>query len=254
MLSKQEYDMCKPGSEHSRRGLGKERSVSSILLNSLRRGITRIAPHAFRGPQGERGIAKRGHRDYVGGLWEELGQLQFNFLLSKGLKPDSYLLDIACGSLRLGVKAIPYLEPGHYLGIEKEASLVSAGVDKELDPDTRKEKRPNIVISNSFQFEKLGRKADFAIAQSLFTHLPPTLIELCYEKLYPWLDDMGIFYATFFETEQNRNHPTKPHDQGHFAYTRTEMCSFGSDRGFTANYIGNWNHPRGQVIVEYRKI
>lgn len=220
---------------------------------TLKQIIKKIAPFAFLDPEGYRGIKKRGHRAYVGGMWEEIGKLQFDFLLTKGLKPDSFLLDIACGSLRLGVKAIPYLEPSHYLGIEKERGLVKAGLKKELDPAIREEKRPNIVISDSFEFEKLEQKTDFAIAQSLFTHLPPSLINLCFKKLYSYLNDDGVFYATYFRVDRKISNPKKPHDHGYFAYTQDEMISFGEMNCFTANYIGNWNHPRNQVIVEYKK-
>ena len=223
------------------------------MKSILKRVITRFAPFAFLDPEGDRGIKKRGHRGYVGGMWEEIGTLQFQFLLSKGLKPDSFLLDIACGSLRLGVKAIPYLERSHYLGIEKESGLVKAGLEKELGAKLREEKQPNIVISDSFEFEKLGQKADFAIAQSLFTHLPPTLINLCFKKLHPYLQDEGVFYASYFRTEWKISNPKKPHAHGYFGYTEDEMCSFGETNGFTANYIGDWNHPRDLVIVEYRK-
>ena len=47
--------------------------------------------------------------------------------------------------------------------------------------------------------------------------------------------------------------PETPHDHGYFAYTREEMTGFGTRHGFAATYIGKWNHPRNQVIVEYRK-
>ncbi len=211
------------------------------------------APLRVLKPQGDRGIAKLGHRGYVGGMWEEIGKLQFDFLLSRGLRPDSYLLDIACGALRLGVRAIPYLDRGHYLGIEKERGLVEAGLEKELDPELRREKQPKVVISDSFEFEKLQQQADFAIAQSLFTHLPAGLIDQCFRKLYPCLRDDGVFYATFHETEKRVNNPRRPHDHGYFAYTQTEMREFGQEVGFTSNYIGDWNHPRDQVIVEYTK-
>ncbi|XGV98833.1 MAG: hypothetical protein ACAF41_07805 [Leptolyngbya sp. BL-A-14] len=223
------------------------------MKERLKQIIRKVLPLAFLDPEGDEGIIKRGHRDYVGGMWEEIGTLQFEFLLLKGLKPNSYLLDIACGSLRLGVKAIPYLEPSHYLGIEKEKGLVQAGLEEELDPEVREQKQPKIVISDSFEFEKLGQKADFAIAQSLFTHLPPRLIHLCFKKLHPWLENDGVFYATFFETEQKINNPNKPHDHGYFAYSQAEMCGFGETNGFVSHYIGNWNHPRNQVIIEYRK-
>lgn len=221
--------------------------------STLKQLIRKVSPFAFLIPEGDEGIAKMGHRGYVGGLWEEIGTLQFDFLLSKGLKPNHFLLDIACGSLRLGVKAIPYLERSHYLGIEKESGLVEAGLERELDPSIRAEKQPNIVISNAFEFEKLGQKADVAIAQSLFTHLPPSLIQLCFENLHPYLADSGVFYATYFRSERQVNNPNKPHDRACFYYTQEEMHGFGTAYGFTANYIGEWNHPRNQVIVEYKK-
>lgn len=223
-------------------------------MKSRLTGIVRkIVPLAFHDPEGDEGIKKRGHRGYVGGLWNEIGQLQFDFLLHKGLKSDHFLLDIACGSLRLGVKAIPYLEPSHYLAVEKEAGLVKAGLEEELDKKIRDEKQPNIIISDSFEFEKLGRKANFAIAQSLFSHLPPSLIHLCFKKLHPCLEDEGLFYATYFRVDDKIKNPNKPHDHGYFAYTKEEMIEFGESNSFSANYIGDWNHPRSQVMVEYRK-
>ncbi|NQX87759.1 MAG: class I SAM-dependent methyltransferase [Halioglobus sp.] len=213
-----------------------------------------INPFAFLNPEGDEGIRVMGHREYIGGHWDEIGALQFDFLKSKGLQPQNYLLDIACGSLRLGVKAIPYLEPGHYLGIEKESGLVEAGLNEELDHDLREMKLPQIVISDAFEFSKLEQRADFAIAQSLFSHLPPDMINNCFRKLHPTMAEGGIFYATYFEVDSVRKNPDKPHDHGYFAYTRSEMLTFGENNDFVSRYIGDWNHPRGQVVVEYRKV
>lgn len=217
------------------------------------RAIRKLNPFAFLEPEGEAGIKSMGHREYIGGNWDAIGGLQFDFLRSKGLQPESYLLDIACGSLRLGVKAIPYLLPDHYLGIEKESGLVAAGFEQELDSDIRTAQSPRTVISDSFEFEKFDQKADFAIAQSLFSHLPPDLINRCFKKLHPWLADQGVFFATYFEVDTPRKNPNKPHDHGYHAYTKSEMIAFGESNGFSANYIGDWNHPSDQVIVEYRK-
>lgn len=66
--------------------------------------------------QDGRPIGGEGPRGYVGGLWHELGELQFRFLVDQGLRPEHVLLDIACGSLRGGVRFVPYLNPGNYLG------------------------------------------------------------------------------------------------------------------------------------------
>ncbi len=47
--------------------------------------------------------------------------------------------------------------------------------------------------------------------------------------------------------------PERPHAHGYFAYTVDEMMEFGRVHGYEPNYIGDWRHPRGQVMVEYRK-
>ena len=67
------------------------------------------------------------HRDMVGGMWEEIGRLQFEFLRARGLKPRHRLLDIGCGSLRGGIHAINYLETGNYYGLDINLSLIEAG-------------------------------------------------------------------------------------------------------------------------------
>lgn len=42
------------------------------------------------------------HRIAVGGMWDEIGKLQFEFMVKQGLKPHHKFLDIGCGSLRGG--------------------------------------------------------------------------------------------------------------------------------------------------------
>lgn len=74
----------------------------------------------------------KGHREYVGGLWHAIGARQFRFMVDEGLEPHHVLLDVACGSLRAGVRFIPYLQPGNYLGIEIRRELIEAGSRAKL--------------------------------------------------------------------------------------------------------------------------
>ena len=62
-------------------------------------------------------------------------------------------------------------------------TLIRAGLEEELDPEVRESKMPETVVSDSFEFEKFSERPHVAIAQSLFTHLPPSIINLCFEKL-----------------------------------------------------------------------
>ncbi|MDQ4086455.1 MAG: class I SAM-dependent methyltransferase [Pseudomonadota bacterium] len=185
-------------------------------------------------------------------MWDTIGQLQFDMLRSKGLRPEHHLYDIACGALRLGVKAIPYLETGRYHGLEKEPDLIKAALEHELAPELRERKRPELVISSSFEFEKFSADPDFAIAQSLFTHLTPDLINLCFAKLRPRMKRDSVFYATFVKPAPGLRNPKKSHARLGFFYEEQEMLAFGTRNGFSGHYIGDWNHPRGQVLVEYR--
>jgi len=84
--------------------------------------------------------------------------------VSQGLAPHHVLLDIACGSLRGGVHFIPYLEPGNYLGIDKEAELIQLGRREELPAGLEDERRPEFVVSGSFEFDLFTKRPDYALA------------------------------------------------------------------------------------------
>jgi hypothetical protein len=58
------------------------------------------------------------YMDVVGGMWDEIGKLQFEFLVKEGLNPEHFLLDVAWGSLRVGVHFVRYLESDCYKGID----------------------------------------------------------------------------------------------------------------------------------------
>jgi hypothetical protein len=198
-------------------------------------------------------IHQRGYRNFVGGanVWETLGNLQFDFLLQKGLRPSDKFIDVACGSLRGGVHFIKYLDPGNYYAIEKHIELVIYGVAKELGITYFREKMPHFVISNSFEFGKIGTGFTFGIAQSLFSHLTASDIRLCLSGLHSVAADGCKFYATFFEANGFGANPATSHSTVGFRYTRSEMENFGTEAGWLPSYLGDWGHPRNQKIMEY---
>ena len=46
--------------------------------------------------------------------WDDVGRMQFEFLLREGLQHHHHLLDVGCGSFRGGRFVIDYLQEGHY--------------------------------------------------------------------------------------------------------------------------------------------
>lgn len=204
-------------------------------------------------PTGSAGISQLGHRDYVGGRWEEIGKLQFDFLLTQGIAPEHFLLDVACGSLRVGVHLIPYLTPGHYWGLEKEPDLIEAGLARELGPAIRDSQHPQFLVNAEFDMSGIRQPIDYIWIHSLFTHLPLIDIHRCLQNLRPVAHQTTICYATYFETAVARNNAMQAHDHESFFYTREELSQCVIAAGWTPDFIGDWGHPRGQQMLKLTK-
>ena len=213
------------------------------------RGLRRLGVTPRVIPEGRAGVIAIGHRDYVGGMWETMGRLQFDFLVERGLEPQHTLLDIACGSLRGGVHFIRYLDPGNYLGIEKEAALIRRGLAKELPREVREQKRPELVVSGTFEFERFSKRADFSLAQSLFTHLNEDDLELCLRKLHANVAAGHELFATF--APGARTNEGRSHARASFFYAPSRLEAIGERNGFAAHYIGEWGHPRNQMMMQF---
>lgn len=112
------------------------------------------------------------HRAFVGQpqRFDLAGGSQFALLFLLGLREHHKLLDFGCGSLRLGRLAIPYLQAGHYFGVEPDVALVEAGLDHELGRDAQKLKQPRFIHTAEYRIDGFGERFDFIIAQSVFSH------------------------------------------------------------------------------------
>lgn len=205
------------------------------------------------------------NRRAVGGLWEEIGHLQFDFLVQQGLKPHHYLLDVGCGSLRGGVHFADYLEAGHYYGIDKSRKLLEAG-KKELKRSNLLHKKPTLMRTDSFACQAMNQTFDYALAQSVFTHLPLNSIIRCLACVGKVLKPAGCFFATFFENPKGKHnlepvaHPRTDGpdimsffdgDPYHYDFPTLEWACEGT--GLQAHYLGDWNHPRDQKMVVFVK-
>jgi SAM-dependent methyltransferase len=204
------------------------------------------------------------HREVVGGLWEELGLLQLNFLRARGLRPASNLLDIGCGCLRGGVKFVEYLEAGHYFGVDACRSLLDAGYEIELRALGLQAKVPraNLRCSAAFEFEGFP-SFEFAVAQSLFTHLPLNLIRLCLDSLARVMLARGRLFATYFDCpesdpfdlpilhEPGRVTTYAWRDPYHYRISDFEFAIRGLP--WIMRIVGPWDHPRDQQMLIFER-
>jgi SAM-dependent methyltransferase len=209
-------------------------------------------------------VAAGRHRDVIGGMWDEVGALQLDFLRGQGLKPDQRLLDVGCGSLRGGVHFVRYLDAGGYYGLDISEALIEAGYTYEIGALGLKPKLPrtNLITTATFDATPLGAKFDMALAQSVFTHLPLNLVALCLEQTARVMKPGGVFYATFFRApedagwSENLTHQpggvvtTATSDPYH--YKPSQMAWAAGDL-WEARCIGEWSHPRGQQMMAYTR-
>jgi SAM-dependent methyltransferase len=201
-----------------------------------------------------------------GGMWDEIGRLQFSFLVQQGLLPHHYFLDVGCGALRGGIHFIRYLEPRHYYGVDQNQDVLEAARKVELRRHGLAFKNPTLFRNDTFEFQALGQSFDYALAQSVFIHLPLNYIIRCVMNIEKVLVPGGRFFATFFENPQGKFN-LEP--VWHFSTDGADFPSFFDKDAFhydfhtfewicegtalKVEYIGDWNHPRDQKMLVFVK-
>lgn len=207
-------------------------------------------------------VSQGAHRAAIGGLWDELGKLQLNFLIDRGLRPSDVLLDVGCGCLRGGVHFISYLEQKNYFGFDINQSLLDAGYDVELNKMGLQSKLPkNHLQANScFDMTAFGQKFRYAIAFSLFTHLTLNSIRRCLIEMGRVMQPGAKFYATVFlcTDEDALERPcsqsaeiTSFMDKDPYHYHLSDMRWLASQTSFDVSLIESFKHPRNQKMLEF---
>jgi SAM-dependent methyltransferase len=242
--------------------------VSRDLVTSAKRMVPlpfkRAIQRRLRKPTSLSATESTHYRAQVGGLWEQMGELQLNFLVEQGLKDHHTFLDIGCGSMRGGIKFAQYLRAGHYFGVDANAHLISAGKQElkaaGISPD-------DVAIRHTADFElEFGLPFDFALAQSVFTHLPLNSIQACLLSVATVLSPTGRFYATFFNNYLGKNHRepirwkgsdsattvTSYPDRDPFHYDLSAFQWICEDLDLDVTYIGDWGHPRQQEMLMFK--
>lgn len=204
----------------------------------------------------ERGM----HRTFVGGLWEEMGQKQLDFLVEQGLTPDQRLLDVGCGSFRAGRLLVDYLDPGNYYGIDINHSLIERGYLNELTEEQR-DRLPttNLRVTDRFDAD-FGEPFDMAIAQSVFTHMSLNNCRLALHRIGKSMKPGSKFFVTFFEGAGHQpidavlQHGTRFTERNSYWYYRQDLRWITRRTPWSFRYIGDWGHPRGQRMIEYTRL
>ena len=201
------------------------------------------------------------HREFVGSYWEQIGMLQFRYLINAGLKPYHRILDLGCGALRGGIHFIRYLDDGKYTGVDANRSLIKAG-KIELKKYNLDHKISNFIVNENFDYKIWGEEFDYVLSVSLFTHLPVIKIKQCIKAVSQTISPKGKYFTTFFrkkcKTYSNfTNHTSygvKAYDTTDpYHQTVSELQTISNSFNMKLEYLGEWNHPRGQEMISFQK-
>lgn len=183
----------------------------------------------------------------IGGLWEEMGRHQFEFLSARGLGPQHRLLDIGCGSLRGGLLFIDYLDVGNYTGFDLSTQVIEVAKSKVAE-NGLDYKNPKLLVNKdrNLKFDFLdGSRFDFILAQSVFSHLLPEHIDECFGHISQVMAPGGKFFFTHHPGVQFRQRSATD-----FEYPKSFFAELSQKYGFLLeDWSEEYRHPRGQNML-----
>lgn len=223
------------------------------MTKSLARGMERIEraigrlsarlPDAFRVRLAHWTNA---HRRFVSrrDAWDLAAASQFALLTLLGLRQGHALLEVGCGSLRAGRLFLVYLDPGRYFAIEPERWLVEAAIRNEIGSDLVRLKRPTFDHRRDFELAAFGRRFDFALAGSVFSHATLPQIRACLAEVGRALAPDGLFVASFVEASADAE-ATDWVYPGRVGYTLTTLHAAAAAAGLDCERL-DWPYDFGE--------
>lgn len=190
------------------------------------------------------------YRAFVGppADYDLVAAMSFGLLTALGLRQHHRVLDIGCGSLRVGRLLIPYLNRGGYTGIEPHAWLVEEGARSETGREQLEIKQATFVhADNAASLVEAGSRFDFALAQSIFSHCGLDLLEQWIAQVSQLLASDGALVATFLPAE----HDTEERGwiyPGCVHFRPQTIAAVAERHGLRAMDL-DWRHPRQQWVL-----
>ncbi len=215
------------------------------MLDAIRRRLINLLPAGRAAYLGKgRKPGDQHYRAYVGPPqdYDFVAAMTFNLATTVGLRQHHRLLDIGCGSLRLGRLFIPYLNVGNYVGIEPNAWLVEEGIRNEIGESQLSLKKPLLVTGDTPAELRGSGPFDYAVAQSVFSHCGIPLIRGWLCGMAPLLASSGVLLATYLPADKD-SEVTGWVYPGCVEYRESTMRGLAEEAGLRFVPL-DWGHPR----------
>jgi SAM-dependent methyltransferase len=130
------------------------------------------------------------------GDFGKVGERQFSHVLKHGLAPGHACVDYGCGTLRVGVHAIRYLNCGCYWGLDVDQSLLDVG-RRLIGPELISEKRPHLHTISPGAIEKVaGAKPALLFSVAVLIHVHPDELEEYFQNILTIIGPSGKAIVT----------------------------------------------------------
>ncbi|GAA3441826.1 class I SAM-dependent methyltransferase [Planomonospora venezuelensis] len=180
--------------------------------------------------------------------WLALGQMQFDYLVGHGLRPEHRMLEIGCGNLRAGRLFIDYLHGSGYYGLDISPDILVAAQHTLAEYGLR-EKLPHLTPVRDLRFAFLpDRHFDVVHAHSVFSHSPLHVIDECFAHVGRVMKPGGWFDFTFDRTE-GREHQVLRED---FYYRTETLLDLAARHGLAARFMDDWEklpHKQSKIRI-----
>jgi cyclopropane fatty-acyl-phospholipid synthase-like methyltransferase len=185
------------------------------------------------------------YRAYVGPPqdYDLVAAMSFGLLVALGLRQHHRVLDIGCGSLRVGRLLMPYLNKGGYTGLEPNRWLVEEGIEREVGRDQIRIKQPTFIFeATADELVDGAARFEYLLAQSIFSHCGPDLLEGWFAQSAQLLADDGALVATYLEDSADNDVKGWIYPDC-VAYTRETLATVAARHGLVFKDL-DWRHPR----------
>lgn len=129
--------------------------------------------------------------------FEQAGREQMIALLGEGLNPESKVLEIGCGCLRIAYWLVRFLDPGCYHGIEPASQRVEYGLRYLFTPEELALKEPRFDFNSRFDSSVFGERFDFFLARSIWTHASKVQIEATLDSFVRDSISSSVFLTSY---------------------------------------------------------
>jgi hypothetical protein len=129
--------------------------------------------------------------------FEQAGREQLISLLNEGMNPESKIVEVGCGCLRIAYWLVRFLDPGCYYGIEPARLRVEYGLQYLFSAGEVQLKRPRFDFNSRFDTSVFGAQFDFFLARSIWTHASKLQIVATLDSFIRDSKDTGVFLVSY---------------------------------------------------------